>query len=201
MSFVHDLDFKTRVGKWNFSARPQSYIFNVILGGALIYFGSMIVDPLLGRLMRLIGIVVCSLVIIVTSEALWRSIFEKFRLRNTLEILKTLDASYFITTPSGRLVYAKSLGELDCNKPVAGFINTALFGGESPEKEIFRRGLMELTHGSDTVEKTVSGLKLQGQKVGGLLLWHCREAPETIEDAFPVPVFMLDDKNKVIDMH
>lgn len=162
MSFVHDLDFKTRVGKWNFSARPQSYIFNVILGGALIYFGSMIVDPLLGRLMRLIGIVVCSLVIIVISEALWRSIFEKFRLRNTLEILKTLDASYFITTPSGRLVYAKSLGELDCNKPVAGFINTALFGGESPEKEIFRRGLMELTHGLDTIEKTVSGLKLQG---------------------------------------
>ena len=127
--------------------------------------------------------------------------FRKFRLRNTLEILKTLDASYFITTPSGRLVYAKSLGELDCNKPVAGFINTALFGGESPEKEIFRRGLMELTHGSETVEKTISGLKLQGQKVGGLLLWHCREAPETIEDAFPVPVFMLDDKNKVIDMH
>ena len=32
-------------------------------------------------------------------------------------------------------------------------------------------------------------------------MWHCREAPETIEDAFPVPVFMLDDKNKVIDMH
>ena len=60
---------------------------------------------------------------------------------------------------------------------------------------------MELTHGSDTVEKAVSGLKLQGQKVGGLLLWHCREAPETIEDAFTVPVFMLDDKNKLIDMH
>lgn len=80
LSFVHDLDFKTRVGKWNFSARPQSYIFNVILGGALIYFGSMIVDPLLGRLMRLIGIVVCSLVIIVISEALWRSIFESFAL-------------------------------------------------------------------------------------------------------------------------
>ena len=77
----------------------------------------------------------------------------------------------------------------------------ALFGGESPEKEIFRRGLMELTHGSDTVEKTVNGLKLQSQKVGGLLLWHCREAPDTIEDALPVPVFMLDDKNKVIDMH
>ena len=127
--------------------------------------------------------------------------FRKFRLRNTLEILKTLDASYFIITPSGRLVYAKSLGELGCNKPVAGFINMALFGGESPEKEIFRRGLTELTHSSDTVEKTVSGLKIQGQKVGGLLLWHCREAPETIEDAFPVPVFMLDDKNKVIDMH
>ena len=80
MSFVHDLEFKTRVGKWNFSARPQSYIFNVILGGALVYFGSMIVDPLLGRLMRLIGIVVCSLVIIVISEALWRSIFESFAL-------------------------------------------------------------------------------------------------------------------------
>lgn len=32
-------------------------------------------------------------------------------------------------------------------------------------------------------------------------MWHCREAPETIEDAFPVSVFMLDDKNKVIDMH